>query len=726
MKARKKDIVSSSSKNFKKKETVLKKNNLNGMQEKQALTMNEINSSSKLEKAKQNIANISKDTVAYTVKKGTDKIHDSLEKSDSEGVRVSSQTIKGAVKTSSFIKEKQEDHKLRKKEIQHKLQKKEFVLKKEINNIEQKLSKNTNDLNNGKVSLQSEKTTNKLTKTIDPKDKIKLSQKNVILKNKEKNIKLSPQERKKVEKVLAKKKKEINKIKKNSKLKTNISAVKKNAVKKTKEAPTKIVQKSVVSYKNELEKGDSEGVKVTLQSASTLAKTSKKLSKFNDKQLKASSKLKKGSIQTKNSATKFQKKKTLNLSKENQKRLQKKRLVKKSMLANKNKNPYFASNVISRVNQFFKKKPFSLSGVKKEIGKKLSLIFSGSMGIVVPVLLVLSFFLLLSGLLGISTSPQYEEQVGGGKQLSPQVERYRTLVEKEASAQGMEEYVALILAIIQVESNGMGNDIMQSSESAGYPPNHFGTPEASVQQGIKYIKQIVNVLKAYKKDYEKNMKLIAQSYNYGIAFASYVGNRGGEYSIDVSEEYSKNVVAPSLGNTTGRTYPYINEVSTSLGKPYLYFNGGNFMYGDLVNQYLGFGGSGEYVLPVDSPNISSPFGYRTSPLGGQGEFHRGLDFANPFGSTIKAIQGGKIITAEYHYSWGNHVVILHEDGKVSLYAHQSQILVKVGDIVQTGQPIGKIGSTGDSTGPHLHLEIAKSTDLSQGNLLDPAIVLGIN
>lgn len=763
MKARKKDIVSSSSKNLKKRETSLKKNNLNGMQEKHVSSMNDTKTSnqlgkrtqasstieakatnrlgqetqassttsSKLDKAKQSMKKISSDSVAYTVKKGADVVHSSLEKSDSDGVVVSSQAIKGTVRAGTTIREKQKDHKLRKKEIQQKLKQKEFVLKKEVSSLESKLHKEHQPTEKN-ISKLTKATDNqakksKLAKTTKTSDKTKRSQKNVILKNQDKHLKLSTKDRQKVEKVLNKKKQEIKKINKTSKLKINSSAVGKNALNKVKATPTTIVQKSAVSYQKELEKSDSDGVKLTSQSASTLAKATKKLAKASSKQTKSSKKLRKASKQTKSSVSKFQKKTTPNVSKVNQKKLQKKRLVKKSMLDKKKQNPYFGSNVLSRINHFFKNKKFSLNGVRKELGKKLSVAFGGGMGALTPIFIVVSVFLLLGSLLGVGSSLQQEQQAGGGKQLSPQVERYRPLVETEAKAQGMEEYISLILAIIQVESNGMGNDIMQSSESAGYGrPNVFQTPEESVRQGIRHMKQIVNILKAYNKDYEKNMKLIAQSYNYGVAFASYVGNKGGEYTIEVAEEYSKNVVAPSLGNTSGQTYSYINEVSTSLGKPYLYFNGGNFMYGDLVNQYLGFGGgSGDYVLPVDNPIISSPFGYRTSPLGGHGEFHRGLDFANPYGTPIKAIQGGRVITAEFHYSWGNHVVILHEDGKVSLYAHQSQMLVKVGDIVQTGQPIGKIGSTGDSTGPHLHLEISQSTNLSQSNLIDPAIVLGI-
>lgn len=133
------------------------------------------------------------------------------------------------------------------------------------------------------------------------------------------------------------------------------------------------------------------------------------------------------------------------------------------------------------------------------------------------------------------------------------------------------------------------------------------------------------------------------------------------------------------------------------------------------------GSTGKYILPISPPNVSSGFGYRSL-----GDFHRGVDFAHPQGTPIKAIDGGTVITADYHYSWGNHVVIKHDNGQVSLYAHCSALKVKVGDKVKQGDIIGLVGNTGNSFGAHLHLEIAKSTDLSVSNLLDPAKVLGIN
>ncbi|EME8127646.1 peptidoglycan DD-metalloendopeptidase family protein [Enterococcus faecium] len=133
----------------------------------------------------------------------------------------------------------------------------------------------------------------------------------------------------------------------------------------------------------------------------------------------------------------------------------------------------------------------------------------------------------------------------------------------------------------------------------------------------------------------------------------------------------------------------------------------------------GDGGSNGYALPIEPPNISSWFGIRE--LG----FHRGIDFAHPQGTSIKAIGDGTVITAEYHYSWGNHIRIKHANGQTSLYAHCSVVKVKVGDKVKKGDVIGLVGNTGNSFGAHLHLEISKSTDLSVSSLLDPAKVLGI-
>lgn len=123
--------------------------------------------------------------------------------------------------------------------------------------------------------------------------------------------------------------------------------------------------------------------------------------------------------------------------------------------------------------------------------------------------------------------------------------------------------------------------------------------------------------------------------------------------------------------------------------------------------------SSGYKIPLKNYTISSVFGNRN------GEFHRGLDMAAAQGERIYAVKSGRVIKAEYHTSWGNFVVIQHEDETTALYAHQQQSIVKAGDVVSQSQIIGYVGSTGNSTGSHLHFELCMDSSLSQGMLVDP-------
>lgn len=115
------------------------------------------------------------------------------------------------------------------------------------------------------------------------------------------------------------------------------------------------------------------------------------------------------------------------------------------------------------------------------------------------------------------------------------------------------------------------------------------------------------------------------------------------------------------------------------------------------------------LLPTTQPvNVSynaSGFGWRLDPFTGRNAFHEGIDFAAAVGTPIVAAAGGVVITAEYHHQYGNMLEIDHGNDIVTRYAHASRLLVKVGDIVKRGQHIADIGSTGRSTGPHLHFEV---------------------
>jgi murein DD-endopeptidase MepM/ murein hydrolase activator NlpD len=108
--------------------------------------------------------------------------------------------------------------------------------------------------------------------------------------------------------------------------------------------------------------------------------------------------------------------------------------------------------------------------------------------------------------------------------------------------------------------------------------------------------------------------------------------------------------------------------------------------------------------PVDGA-VGSGFGFRTDPFTGRAALHTGLDFPAEIGTSIQAAAGGVVITVDWHAQYGHMVELDHGNGLVTRYAHASKTLVKPGDIVRRGQAIAQVGSTGRSTGPHLHFEV---------------------
>ncbi|WP_350343662.1 peptidoglycan DD-metalloendopeptidase family protein [Proteinivorax tanatarense] len=103
--------------------------------------------------------------------------------------------------------------------------------------------------------------------------------------------------------------------------------------------------------------------------------------------------------------------------------------------------------------------------------------------------------------------------------------------------------------------------------------------------------------------------------------------------------------------------------------------------------------------------VSSPFGYRNHPFTGARQFHSGVDIANSTGTPIKATANGTVVRASYNGGYGNMIIIDHGYGYTTYYAHLSEIEVRTGQKVTKGETIGQMGSTGQSTGPHLHYEV---------------------
>ena len=118
--------------------------------------------------------------------------------------------------------------------------------------------------------------------------------------------------------------------------------------------------------------------------------------------------------------------------------------------------------------------------------------------------------------------------------------------------------------------------------------------------------------------------------------------------------------------------------------------------------------------PVNTGMLGSGFGWRIDPITGGSALHTGLDFQADTGTPIQAAAGGVVVTQEYHPAYGNVVEIDHGNDLVTRYAHASAVFVKKGDLVKRGQRIANVGSTGRSTGAHLHFEV-----LVQGVPQDP-------
>lgn len=282
--------------------------------------------------------------------------------------------------------------------------------------------------------------------------------------------------------------------------------------------------------------------------------------------------------------------------------------------------------------------------------------------------------------------------IGGKAVVTESVRRYEPLIREFAIKYGVEGYTELLLAKMQQESGGRGGDPMQSSESLGLPPNTIADPATSIDVGVKYFASLIKQAKG-------DVKLTLQSYNFGNGFINYALERGG-YSKEVAAAFS-GMMAEKLGWSR---YGDINYVDNVLR----YFEGSL----DEVQPVNSYG----FVKPANG-SITSPFGVRIHPITGIPTFHKGVDLGcNKNAIPIYAAKNGTIDSAgwenpnNHKQGYGQRIFIEHGSGQETVYAHLSEILVKPGQEVKQGQKIGACGSTGSSTGEHLHFELRLNGD----------------
>ena len=161
----------------------------------------------------------------------------------------------------------------------------------------------------------------------------------------------------------------------------------------------------------------------------------------------------------------------------------------------------------------------------------------------------------------------------GGVSVSQEVLAHKPMLEKYAREYGIEEYLNVLLAIIQVESGGTLEDVMQSSESLGLPPNSLSTEE-SIKQGCKYFSELLAVAETKGCD----LNSVIQSYNYGGGFLDYVAGRGKKYTFKLAESFARD-------KSGGKKVTYTNPVAVEKNGGWRY-SYGNMFYVLLVSQYL--------------------------------------------------------------------------------------------------------------------------------------------
>ena len=344
--------------------------------------------------------------------------------------------------------------------------------------------------------------------------------------------------------------------------------------------------------------------------------------------------------------------------------------------------------------------------------------------IVLFLLQVVLFASAITTLIGFQKSNSSEDvqsvdMVNGTAQVSEDLEQYRPLFEEYASKYGVSEYVELLLAFTMQESGGHLDDVMQSSESLGLPPNTIEDPERSIKVGIRYFSKML-------KKAGGDVKLTLQAYNFGGGFIDYAkAHNNGEYSKDLAIEFSR-MKYQELKHTG--MYSCIRPESAATGACY-----GDIGYVQAVLSYLKGGiikgdvqPTGDWVMPISGAlTQTSDYGMRSDPFDGTQTMHRGIDFACTNAVTpIQSVDNGQVVKVERSKTgYGNNVLVKHEEDLYSHYNHLYAISVRNGEVLQKGEEIGKCGTTGNSTGPHLHFEVM--TKNQYGSDVNPAPYLGL-
>lgn len=309
-----------------------------------------------------------------------------------------------------------------------------------------------------------------------------------------------------------------------------------------------------------------------------------------------------------------------------------------------------------------------------------------------------------------------EELLGAQKLEKEQLERYRARV-RAMEENGTLNYLAMIL-----KANNLGEllsaiddigEIMQSDRKLedAYIQAREVTEEvkAEYEEYRAEINGKQDALRREKMQLEAELEEASQLL---LSIQQDLENRQAEYdAIMAEEERTEAAIDKLVAQLEAERAEAARRAAEEAARIAAEQGGGSSSGGGAAYA----GATGSFVFPVASyVYISSRFGERVHPITGELKNHNGMDIASNMGTTVYAADGGKVVLAEWYGGYGNCIMIDHGNGYKTLYGHLSVIGVSEGQSVSQGAVIGAVGSTGNSTGPHLHFEV-----YANGSRIDP-------
>ena len=163
-----------------------------------------------------------------------------------------------------------------------------------------------------------------------------------------------------------------------------------------------------------------------------------------------------------------------------------------------------------------------------------------------------------------------------------EVKRWEANVLEATTEYDIVVYKDVVLAIILTETKGDHIDLMQSSEIKYGETNQITNSKESIDSGVEHLAEVIKESLNQKTD----VWTAVQAYNFGLNYINYTSSHGGKNSVELAESYSKNVLAPALGNSEGKQYRYLTPRALKYNRGHLYQNGGNFFYAEIVRWNL--------------------------------------------------------------------------------------------------------------------------------------------